>query len=154
MRKIVSCMILALLLASSLTLTFNVGLVHAQAETVTINSDGSVSPSSAPISSVDNITYRLTSDVINGSIVVQRDDIVIDGAGYTVQGAPSTPNSVGIDLTGRSKVTVENANIRSFYYGIYLQSSSNNIVGGNNITSNDYSIWLSSSSNNTMSGNN
>gem|GEM_PF-3431532 len=61
MSRIVSWVMLTLLLVGAFALAFNVGLVHAQYETVYINSDGSVSPSSTPISTVDNFTYRLVA---------------------------------------------------------------------------------------------
>jgi hypothetical protein len=55
-----------------------------------IRFDGSVDPDAAPILTVDNITYTFTDNVVNQTIVVQRDDIVIDGAGYILQGARDT----------------------------------------------------------------
>jgi predicted small secreted protein len=51
--------------------------------TVYIRSDGAVSPSSEPIKRVGNV-YNLTGN-INGSIVVQRNNSVIDGNGYALQ---------------------------------------------------------------------
>ena len=52
--------------------------------TVYIRADGSVEPSTAPIQRNGNV-YTLTGD-IRGSIVVERSGIVIDGAGFTLQG--------------------------------------------------------------------
>jgi len=66
-------------------------------ETIYIKADGSVSPPNAPISSIDNVTYTFTGNIYD-EIVVQRDNIVIDGAGYTLQG---TGSGRGIDLTDR-----------------------------------------------------
>jgi len=153
MWKSFSGMIFAFLLIGTLTLAFNVGLVHAQAPvTVYINSDGSVSPSSAPISSVDNVTYTFTANMYNG-IVVERNNIVIDGNGYTVQGNQS-PSETGLNLTNISNVTIKNINFEDLYYGIYLAGSNNNTVMWNNATANGYGIYLASSSNNTVSGNN
>jgi parallel beta-helix repeat protein len=154
MRRIVSVMILALLLVGAFMLAFNVGLVHAQAETIYINSDGSVSPFNAPISSVDNVTYTFTGNMsypaYNG-IVVERSNIVIDGNGYNVQGDQS---GNGLSLADISNVTIENTNIYGFYDGIHLDSSNSNIISGNSATANDYGIYLNSSSNNIVSGNN
>ncbi len=155
MRRIVSLMILSLLLAGTFALAFNIGLVHAPNETVYINSDGSVSPSSAPISSVNNVTYTLTGNVsypaYNG-IVVERNNTVIDGNGYTVQGNLS---GYGLSLTDISNVTIENANIENFQEGIYLYSSSNNTVSGNNVTANSGGgIDLEYSNSSSISGNN
>jgi len=158
MRRTVSCIILALLLVGTLALAFNVRLVNAQAATtVYINSDGSVSPSSAPISSADNVTYIFTGNMTypayNG-IVVERNDTVIDGNGYTVQGE-GEGHGYGLTLTGLRNVTIENANVQGFNNGIYLNSSLASTIIGNNATANSaYGIYLSGSSDNTVSGNN
>jgi nitrous oxidase accessory protein NosD len=90
------------------------------------------------------VTYTLTDNIArnlpNGSsaIVIQRDNIIIDGAGYTLQGTivPDS-KSKGIELTERSNVTIKNMKITAFWDGIWLYSSSNNSVSGNNITANN-----------------
>ena len=159
MRRIASCM-MTLLLLGTLTFALNVGLVHAQAETVYINSDGSVSPSSAPISTVDKVTYTFTGDVSYPTyygVVVERSNILINGNGYTVQGNNSGfvyDQSIGLKLTNTSNVTIKNVNIKGFCFGIYLSDSSNNAVSGNNATANWGGLFLVSSSNNVVSDNN
>jgi parallel beta-helix repeat protein len=136
-------------------LAFNVGLVRAQApETVYINSDGGVSPSYAPIATVDNITYTFTGNISYPAyygIVVERSNIVIEGNGYALQGF----NQSGTGLSNQmSNVTIENTNIESFSDGIYLSTSSDDTVSGNNITANGGTgILLTDSSNDTISGN-
>jgi len=52
--------------------------------TIYIRADGSVEPSTAPIQHSGNV-YTLTGN-IHGSIVVERNNVVIDGAGFTLQG--------------------------------------------------------------------
>jgi len=76
---------------------------------------------------------------------VERDYIVIDGAGYTLQGT-GTALSKGIDISERSNITIKNIEIKTFYYGIYLSGSSNNIIQGNTLTNNSNGIWLHASS--------
>ncbi|HML02744.1 MAG TPA: NosD domain-containing protein [Candidatus Bathyarchaeia archaeon] len=118
---------------------------------VYIEPDGSINPSTAPIKNVGNITYALT-DNTNDSIVVLRNNVIVDGAGYTLKG---TGNGTGIILSGRSNVTIRNIKIKAFDYGVYLNSSSNNTLSGDTIADNSlYGVYLSSSSNNTFSGNN
>jgi parallel beta-helix repeat protein len=52
-------------------------------------------------------------------------------------------------------VTIKNASINGFKYGVYLNSTSNDVVCGNNITANNYcGICLSYSSHNSLSENN
>jgi len=152
---------LTLLLIGMLSLTFNIQHVKSDwtwTETIYIRADGSVDPDTAPISSVDNITYTFTDNIVGdvpellNAIVVERDDVVVDGAGYTLQG---TGSGAGIALSGRSNVTIKNMEIKAFNeYGLLLSSSSNNIMLGNNITDNGEGISLSNSSNNRISENN
>jgi len=116
-----------------------------------VDNDGMVDPPTAPISlSADNITYYLTSNIL-GRIAVQRDNIVVDGAGYTIQDAQ---NGTGIYLTGRCNVTIKNMEIKAFAFGIRLYLSSKITISGNNITSNDYGIQLYDSSSNIIYNNN
>jgi len=95
--------------------------------------------------------FTFTSDIYE-PIVVIADNIIIDGAGYTVQGPG---NGTGISLNGRNNVTLKNVEVKNFTYGIYLSYSTNNTVAGNTVSNNAlYGIRLYSSSNNTIIGNN
>jgi parallel beta-helix repeat protein len=118
--------------------------------TIYIRADGSIDPPTAPISTVDNVTYTFI-DNLNESVVAERDNIVVDGAGHTVRGAGS---GIGIDLSAKSNVTIKNMEIREFSLGIELNQSSNNTVSENNVTNNHLGIHLWSSSNNILSRNN
>jgi parallel beta-helix repeat protein len=133
------------------SVSFNVHNVEAPYPIVYIEAEGSIDPPTANITSPDNVTYTFTAD-INASIVVERDNIVVDGAGYTVQGGG---DGTGIDLSGRSNVTIKNMKIKTFGTGIYLYESSDNMISGNVITDNGLlgvHLYLSSN-NNTVSAN-
>jgi len=151
-RRAASGVMLTLLLVGFLAVTINVSVVEAGG-TVYIRADGSVDPSSAPISTVDNVTYTLTGNIYD-FIVVERDNIVLDGAGYTVQG---TGNGTGIYLSGRSNVTVKNTTVTEFNYGIYLHNSSGCTISGNTANNNSGGftggIYLNYSSGCTISNN-
>jgi parallel beta-helix repeat protein len=149
-RRMVSAVTLTLLLTSMLTLAFNIQPVSASGS-IYIRADGSIDPPTANITTSDNVTYTFTGNIID-SIVVERSNIIIDGNRRTLQGSWS---GTGISLLGMENVTIKNANIKNYGYGIYLVSSSNNSISGNNITANNwYGIYLYSSSNNSISGNN
>lgn len=124
-----------------------------EAGTIFIRADGSIDPLTASISTIDSITYTFTSDIFDNSIVIERDNIVVDGVGFTLQGE-SASGSNGIDLTGRTNVTIENTVIPCAR-GISLADSSGNSISGNNIAPNyGNGIYLSNSSGNSISGNN
>jgi parallel beta-helix repeat protein len=104
-----------------------------------------VIPSTAPISSIDNVTYILT-DKIRDSIVIEKDNITLDGKGHILQGAEV---GNGINLTLRNNVTIQNMQIENFSYGIYLYTSSNIILFNNTIKNNTwdgvYAVFTDSS---------
>jgi hypothetical protein len=72
----------------------------------------------APNISQDGDVYTFTGDV-KGTIVIERDGIVLDGAGYTLQGKG---DSIGVWLQDRRDVTIKNLNIQNFGQGIRLTS--------------------------------
>lgn len=133
LKKAVSGIMLTLLLTSMLTLAFKVQPVEASG-TIYIREDGSVHPPTAPIQREGNI-YTLTASIYD-LIVVQRDNIVVDGAGYTVRGSGGEPRlNDGIDLSDRRNVIVKNTRITGFSAGIYLfRRSHNNKLINNTIT--------------------
>jgi parallel beta-helix repeat protein len=165
-RKTVSVIMMSLLVLGTLALTFNVQPVKSDytwTGVIQIQADGNVQPPTAPISSVDNVTYKLTDNIVADfipveecAIIVRRDNTILDGAGYTLQGGGINggENSQGIDLYASSNVTIQNMEISGFFLGIWFYLSSNNIVSGNNITTNGCGISLDFSSNNTICHNN
>lgn len=74
---------LALLLFTLFTLAFDIQPVKAEG-TIYIKPDGTVDPSTAQINRVEDV-YTFTDNIYD-EIVVQRSNIVINGAGYTLQG--------------------------------------------------------------------
>ena len=99
----------------------------------------------------DGNIYTFT-DNISDSIVVEKDEIVFNGAGYSLQRTAGI--GAGINLTERTNVTVKNMEISGFFYGIYLNYSVNNKLENNTVRDNFHGIYLAASSNNTFMGNN
>jgi parallel beta-helix repeat protein len=136
----------------------------------TIKSDGSVDPPTAPIHR-DGDVYTLTDDIVGYSIIVQKDEVTIDGGGYTLKGYGSEGNfslkgyesPTGILLLDQNGVTVRNMKISGFSYGIkvtglFSHACTNNILENNLVTDNYYGVYMSSSwftvlRNNHMSNN-
>jgi parallel beta-helix repeat protein len=148
-KRIISKILLLLSLLGMLASAFSLQPAEANGA-IYIHADGDISPSGAPVSSLDNVTYTFIG-TITDCIIIERNNIIVDGAGYTVEGNGS---GNGFSLNGISNVTIKNASIKGFTYGIYLESTSYNIISGNNITTSNYDgIGLHDSSNNVICGN-
>ncbi len=151
-----------LLCAFSLCI-FNVKWTSAQLmEQVTIGTDGNIDPSTAPIQRNGNV-YTFTGN-INGYLVVEKGNIIIDGAGFTLQGSGSLGSAdyyeigpwTGIYLQNAVGVTIRNLRIQNFCYGINhatndANHSANTTITGNQIMYNQDGILKPSSC--TITGN-
>jgi parallel beta-helix repeat protein len=162
-RKPISIIILSLLVASALALAFDIRPAFAQAETIYINADGSISPPTAHINTLDNITYVLVGNISEG-ITVQRSNIVIDGNGHTL--TPASGNNYGFSLANVDNVTITNATIIASQQqqqnipGFLLANTNDSRIVSNNITVGDpfgityiYAISLTSCFGNNVSSN-
>jgi parallel beta-helix repeat protein len=116
-------------------------------ETIYIRADGSIEGTNKI--QRDGDVYIFISD-ISGSIVVERDNFVLNGEGYILQG---DGNENGIALDGISNTTVKNLKLFSFNIGIVVMGSDNNKILENTITDNFRGLDLTSSENNSVSGN-
>lgn len=134
--------------------SINIQGVQSQEETefIYILSDGNVISSTnatVPIQQ-DGNTYTFTDNIFVTSLVIQRSNIIIDGAGFNLVGQ----GDAGIDLSFMNGVTIKNLNVLgSFYYGIYLAESSGITVSDSNIKGNGDGIFIYNSTLNTISGN-
>lgn len=102
--------------------------------------------------------YTFTGDIY-GTVVVLRDGIVLDGAGYTLWGSGS---GTGVFLQERNNVVIQNMKINNFTYGIKFTwqnygsptTPRSNTVSGNTIINNQYGItFYDFSQGNQISGN-
>jgi len=139
-------------------------------QTVVIRADGTIDPASTPIQQVGD-KYVVTGDIY-GLITIEKSNVLLDGAGYTLQGTyngtgpggwmigqgPPKPSdntstwTIGVDFSAATKpqnVTVENLNIKGFYVGMYVWVS-NNTAEGNSVTGNIIGVLLSGDSNNII----
>jgi len=96
-------------------------------------------------------TYIFVSD-INGSIAIEKSNLIVDGNRYTLQGSG---NGEGFCLYNINNVTIKNTIIKGFDYGVHLNLTSFCSFLENNITENNYDgIRLSNSSSNRITENN
>ena len=155
LKRIVSEVMLTLLFIGMLTFTFNIQPASSEwTGTVYIRADGSIDPPDAPVITYDNVTYTLTGNITSSGdgIVVERDNIIINGNGYVVQGKP-IDYSTGVRLSERNNVSVENIGVKGFVWGIYLFDSSMIKVNANNLINNTWGVLIRDSSKNSIKGN-
>ncbi len=113
---------------------------RSSANFISINSDGTVQPSNSPLARTEDV-YTLTAN-FSGSIFVHRSNIVIDGAGYALNG-DGTLRSVGIDLKNNTtsvpspeeiwNVTIKNLAIINFDFSVDTNGGGNDTFLGDYI---------------------
>ena len=108
--------------------------------TIYIRADGSIDQPSAPIQRVGNV-YTLTENVSEG-IVVERSNIIVEGAGCTIQGSGSGD---GFMFSSVNDVTVRNITIKNFLYGFRLESSSRITLSDNLVNESKRGIGVNGS---------
>jgi hypothetical protein len=111
-----------------------------------INGDGSVSGTDK-IQRNGNL-YTLIDNIYDSAIVVQCNNIVVDGEGFVLQGAGGwgTPGIAGIEAIPAinltcSNVTVRNFNILGWEVGV-LGAYNGNTISNNNITGTERAIAI------------
>lgn len=137
-----------LLLLLSLTVPMFLPTV-ASADSITtifIQPDGSISPSNVPIQRNGDV-YTFTGDV-HDPILIQKSNITVNGAGYSVIGSlteeerkteqllgtgPNTtlpPYIIGLDCDKTvDGLTIKNLNVDNFEVGIYIRTTHNTLMG-------------------------
>jgi len=128
-KGIILVVFLLLILMNTPNSLFNAQKVKGNATTIYIRADGSIDPSTANITSSDNVTYIFTDNNYY-PMVIERDNVTLDGDGFTLQALSGT----GIDISERSNVTIKNLKIErcgqqaSYANGIYLDHSFDNVI--------------------------
>ncbi len=152
--------IILLLILCSMSVSFSeIGIVEAQG-TIYIRADGTVEGTNIIQRGGD--VYTFTSDaVIDGDIVVQKSNIVVDGNGHMFQNAR-------LVISDLSNITVENMYINDTYYGTHdinvaisgidVKNSSqitilNNTITGTTFQTNEAGIRIIGGNSNVIAGN-
>jgi parallel beta-helix repeat protein len=151
-KRRAACMVFILIFLSGIISSFRIEWARADSA-IYIKADGSIYPTNSPISTTDNVTYTLT-DNISGSdgIIVERNNTIIDGNGYTLQG--SNVSNAGFLLSGVRNVTIRKTAITNFDLGFELNSSSDNTLSSNNVACRLEDVYIDYSSYNILSNNN
>ena len=129
-KEVGAVLIVLLVLSFVLVSLPIIGVVKADS-TIYVRADGTVEGTDK-IHREGNVYTFLGNISIDGSgvdgIIVERDNIVIDGTDYVLQITGAMESSIGIKLTDRTNVTINNLRILNFNYGIQLRKSSNNTI--------------------------
>jgi parallel beta-helix repeat protein len=106
--------------------------------------------------------YTFTNN-IKGSIIVEKDNILVDGAKYTLQGdgeihGPTDISGMGLQIIECNNVTIKNLTIKEFTRGVRFTNSSDCLITQNILDNNSIGIEMgyvdeSYSNNNAVSGN-
>lgn len=147
MKRSASILALFLILSFILVSFPQIEIVMAEEETIYIRADGTVEGTDK-IQRVGTI-YSF-KDNIYDSIIVERENAVIDGSGYLLQGN-NTEYGIKLESSG---VTVKNMQISDFEYGVYVYLSSNdNVIVNNKIRGTSRGIYIRGTDNNTITDN-
>ena len=127
--------------------TINLESAKAQHFSISINADGSVTGTSNIQCNENVYTF---SNSISGTIIVQRDNVVIDGAGYVLQ--PETDKLVGLDISGRNGATIKNLVIQGFLgrCAILIVNADNCNIQDNTFKNNNIGVEMTLSSHNRI----
>ena len=130
-------------------------VVKAQGNTIYIRADGTVEGTDKiqregnVYTLLDNLLLERLPRADQDGIYVERDNIVLDGAGFIIQA-----DTRGVVLSERNNVTVKNVKIEiGGGYGIYLVDTSGCLVFNNTVTGDAYNVYLWRSANNTIERN-
>jgi parallel beta-helix repeat protein len=86
-------------------------------------------------------------------LVINADNIVVDCAGYNITGDGSGAGQ-GINITGRTNVTVKNCNISGFQTGVYATLGSENNITNNSLHDNTvHGIYIQRDDNSVATSN-
>ncbi|MEM3162415.1 MAG: NosD domain-containing protein [Candidatus Bathyarchaeia archaeon] len=142
MGKIALGFILMLLLCSVLVSLLEMEMVAASGS-IYIRADGRIEGTDK-IQRLGDV-YTFTGD-LSGSIVVERDNLVLDGAGHVLR--VNGDLGVGVDIRDRSNVTVKNLTIKGALgrCGILLINAVNCKIIRNNIVGNFIGIEMTGTS--------
>ena len=94
-----------------------------------IRANGNVEPATAPIERAGDV-YKLTGNIVMYTIVIQRDNIVLDGSGYLLEGNKSwmgtehVAGNNGIIVEGQHDISIISFHFMRLSVGVRISNSS------------------------------
>ena len=161
MQKI--CLAILFLLSLTIPMLISTAASAVSTTTIFIQSDGTINPSNVPIQRNGDI-YTFTANVYD-PILVQKSNVTLDGAGYSLIGpltlaerksepvlgaGPNTtlpPYIIGLDCDKTvNGLTIRNLNVKDFNIGVYIRTTNNTLIE-NAVSGNTVGVLLSGSAN-------
>jgi hypothetical protein len=151
-RVLLVVILTGMMLTSSMLGVANTRAQSSVFGTVYIRADGTVDPSTAPIQRNGNV-YNLTADLqfndTNGGLVVQRDNVIVDGGGHALELFDNPDVGAEITLSQINNVTITKVSSQT----VFLDNSSNCSILDSSILlgfTTSWSVIMSSSNNNSI----
>jgi hypothetical protein len=133
-------LIMLVLFSAVFVIQFTNSVIVQAYSAITIKSEGNMEGNDK-IQRNGNV-YTLTDDIINSTITVTCNNVVLDGSGFTLHGPTGWVSGIGaINLTC-SNVTVKNFNIVGFWEAGIIGAYDSNTIINNNITKTDRAIAI------------
>jgi len=154
-------LILMLVLCSVLVSLPNIGIVKAN-EIIYIRADGTIEGTDKILR--EGHVYTFIGNIANRSMIVEKDNVVVDGTGYSLigndynfepvgRGYNVNGNMTGVFLARTNNVTIKNLEIKNYTYGIYLYLVNNSFIFNNTLSNGGHGIWIHASSPNKIVAN-
>lgn len=127
-------------------------MINQSAIPISIKADGSIDPSNAPVQRNGDV-YTLTANVagFGDGIIIEKDHVTLNGAGHLLRG--NGGYGAGIELFARNNITIENATVENYMYGMRLEQSAHCVVFHCSVKNNTHGIFLLSSTYNNIEEN-
>jgi len=140
MKKTIATMLILIAVLS--VMTFETGnaeqLDSTDVTPIYIRADGSIEPSTAPIQHEADI-YSLTDNIQNYNLTIQRNNIILNGAGFNLQGPGENSNNLAAVSLTCTNVTVFNLTISDWNIGV-LGVYDSNIIQSSKFADNHYDV--------------
>jgi hypothetical protein len=121
-------------------------------EIITIEADGSINPTTAPIIKTGNL-YKMTGN-ISVSVTIEKSNVIFDGMGYTIQSpgwswalklAPPTPIEPALsNITVKNVKVMEDPSAPNWAWGILLDTVTDSVIANCTISNirDSLGVWV------------
>jgi parallel beta-helix repeat protein len=119
-----------------------------------ILNNGEIDPPTLPIKQIGNI-YTLTDNILNYTIIILKDNIILDGNGYALTSILSgyDSGSSSIQITNRTNIIIRNIKFDRCYGNISVRNSSIITIFQNTMINGNFGIHMYQSTSCNIIGN-